>query len=522
MAEQVTYTLSLNDLMSNKLKEAEGNADKLDNKMGDLNSTIKKIGVTVASAFALDKLMEFGGNVVKTLSEFEKYDAVLANTLGSKSEAKQSMADITEFASKTPFQVNELTGAYVKLANMGFKPTMEQMTKLGDLASSTGKGFDQLAEAVIDAQTGEFERLKEFGVKASKDGDNVTFMFKNQTTTVKNNTAAIQEYLLGLGDITGVSGAMAAISETTGGQISNMEDSIDALYLTIGTALKPVISDIVAGISSFVGWLKEGVIWAQKNSDIIGFFASMIAGAGAALLLYKGYMIASAGVTAIWTAYTTAAAASEGGLTIAQYALNLAMSLNPIGLVVAAIGALIAGVLYAWNTFVGFRATVMGVWSVLKEFGAMVSDYFSGLAMVIKGVFTFDLDMIKSGFDKTASVFTDAGKRIATAYKEGYDGVMAEDKAQKDKEKTETPAMATPKAAGAKTATTAKDKKEKDVAPKGATGTKAVTINIQIGKLIEQFKIQTTTVSESAGQIKEKVAQTLLGAINDSQIVAGI
>lgn len=518
MAEQVTYTLSLNDLMSNKLKEAEGNADKLDNKMGDLNSTIKKIGVTVAAAFAIDKVMEFGGNVIKTLSEFEKYDAVLANTLGSKSEAKQSMADITEFASKTPFQVNELTGAYVKLANMGFKPTMEQMTKLGDLASSTGKGFDQLAEAVIDAQTGEFERLKEFGVKASKDGDNVTFMFKNQTTTVKNNTAAIQDYLLGLGDITGVSGAMAAISETTGGQISNMEDSIDALYLTIGTALKPVISDIVAGISTFVGWLKEAVIWVQKNSDVIGLVATIIGGAAIA------YGVYSAAVN-FGTIITTGATLATSAWTAAQWLLNAALTANPIGIVVVAIGALIAGVIYAWNTFVGFRATVTGVWGVLKTFGGMVYDLFSGIGEVIAGVFTFDVDRISKGLDKTTSAFSDAGKKLATAYKEGYDGVMAEDKAKKEKEakeKKETPALSAPKAAGATAATTAKDKKEKEVAPKGATGTKAVTINIQIGKLIEQFKVQTTNMAEGSGQIKEKVAQALLGAINDSQIVAGI
>lgn len=54
------------------------------------------------------------------------------------------------------------------------------------------------------------------------------------------------------------------------------------------------------------------------------------------------------------------------------------------------------------------------------------------------------------------------------------------------------------------------------------TGSKSTTINIQIGKLIEQFKIQTTNINEGAGQVKEKIAQALLSAINDSQIVAGI
>ena len=525
MAENVVYTISLQDLLSAKLKDAEGNAVKLDTKMGGLEGTVKKVGAAVVAAFAVNQIMDFGGKVIDTLSKFEKYEAVLTNTLGSGSAAKQSMADITEFASKTPFAVDELTGSYVKLANMGFKPTMQEMTKLGDLASSTGKGFDQLAEAVVDAQTGEFERLKEFGVKASKDGDKVTFMFKNQKTTIDNNSDSIQKYLIGLGDIQGVSGGMAAISQTTGGQISNLGDSVDALYLKLGTALKPAISGVIDSLSGFVGWLMGAVDWCTKNADILGLFASMVGGAAAALLAYNGYLAISGTITALWTAYTTAAAAAEGGLTIAQWAWNAAMTANPIGMVVAAIGALIAGVIYAWNTFVGFRATVTGVWAVLKEFGSMIYDYYSGLATVIKGVFTLDLDLIEKGFDQTASVFSDAGKRVAGAYKEAYDGVMADDKKQKEKEAKEQSALTkTPetKKIGGAAATSDKNKASKDVSPKGATGTKSVTINVTIGKLIETFKVQTNNMSEGTGKVRELVAQTLLSAVNDSQITAGI
>ena len=61
-----------------------------------------------------------------------------------------------------------MTQSYITLANRGIKPTKEEIIKLGDLASSQGKDFNQLAEAMLDAQTGEFERLKEFGIKASK------------------------------------------------------------------------------------------------------------------------------------------------------------------------------------------------------------------------------------------------------------------------------------------------------------------------------------------------------------------
>ena len=74
------------------------------------------------------------------------------------------------------------------------------MRKLGDLASSTGKDFDQLAEAIIDAQTGEFERLKEFGIRASKQGDEVKFTFKEVETQVDFTADSIRDYVLSLGD----------------------------------------------------------------------------------------------------------------------------------------------------------------------------------------------------------------------------------------------------------------------------------------------------------------------------------
>jgi hypothetical protein len=477
---------------------------KADGAANQLEGSLKKVGNVVAGAFAVSGIAMFASKVVSTLSEFEKYDAVLTNTLGSGSESKKVLSDITEFAGKTPFQVNELTGSFVKLANMGFKPTSAEMTKLGDLASSTGKGFDQLSEAIIDAQTGEFERLKEFGIRASKQGDQVQFSFKGVKTTVDNTETSIQKYLLSLGEINGVSGAMAAISETTGGKLSNLEDNMTSLYLTIGESLKPVISDIISGLSGLIDVLKSAVIWMVANKDTIGLVAAVIGGAAIAYGVYT--LAISAGTIA------------ETLFTAAQWALNVALTANPIGIVVVAIGAFIAGIVYAWKNCVGFRAVVTGLWGVIKEFGSIVGDVFSGIWDMIKGVFNLDSDQISKGWDKAANAMSDAGKRMGKAYKEGYDGVMTDfNKEQAEKKEAET----NKKVAKAATPATPAEKK-KDTSPKGASGTKAVTINITIGKLIEQFKITTTNLHESTSKVQEMVANTLLQAVNDSSIQAGI
>ena len=128
-------------------------------------NSVKTIAAGVGIGFGIAQAKNLVGEIINVRGEFQKYEAVLTNTFQSNTRAAESMGMITEFAAKTPFQLNELTDSYVKLVNQGFTPTKNEMRQLGDLASSTGKGFNQLTEAILDAQTGQFERLKEFGIK---------------------------------------------------------------------------------------------------------------------------------------------------------------------------------------------------------------------------------------------------------------------------------------------------------------------------------------------------------------------
>lgn len=222
-----------------------------------MSGAFSEVGATIASVFAVDQLINFGKQILATTVEFQKMEAVLTTALGSNSAAKAAMDQIVDFASTTPFQVNELTDSFVKLANRGFVPTMDQMRQMGDLASSVGKSFDQLTEAILDAQTGEFERLKEFGVKASAQGDVVQFTFKGITTEVAKSDKAIQEYLLSLGNLEGVAGSMEAISRTTGGAISNLEDNITQLFKNIGDSSSGFINWFVKDLNNVISSLRN-------------------------------------------------------------------------------------------------------------------------------------------------------------------------------------------------------------------------------------------------------------------------
>jgi len=250
--------------LTRRLRETDRNLSDTGRSFGKLNALAVSALSGIAAAFSIGAVISFGKAVLDTTAKFQKFEAILSNTLGSESEAQLALAQITKFASVTPFAVDELTGAFVKLANQGFKPTIGELRQLGDLASSTGKSFDQLAEAVIDAQVGEFERLKEFGIRAKKSGDNVIFTFKGVETQVKNTAEALQGYVVGLGNAEGVSGSMAKISATLGGKMSNLGDNIDGVKLAIGSQTSGVFSVTLDWLNNFTS-LATSAIKGVKN-----------------------------------------------------------------------------------------------------------------------------------------------------------------------------------------------------------------------------------------------------------------
>ncbi len=231
--------------------------DKAGKEASGLSTGFGKIGAAIGAIGAGFSLLEIGNQIITVTSQFQKFEAVLTNLTGDNGEAKRLISTFAEFAAETPFQVEEVIGAYVRLRNTGITPTVENIRQLGDLASASGKDLAQLAEALVDAQVGENERLKEFGIRAQKAGDVTRFTFRGVTTEVRNTSAAITEYITKLGDVQGVAGSNAAISATLGGQISNLKDQFSLLFLELGNIGAPVLTGIINLISNIVKGTKD-------------------------------------------------------------------------------------------------------------------------------------------------------------------------------------------------------------------------------------------------------------------------
>ena len=229
--------------------------------------------------------------IVNITSEFEGYEAQLKTALGTTAAAEIALQQISEAAAKTPESVQSLTEAYVRLANTGLQPTIDELLKITDVSISQNKSVMAFSEAIIDAQTFEFERLKEFGILASKAGDKITFSFKGQEKQVAASALAVRDYLIGLGDMDGIAGAAEEKSKTLGGALSNLADSASRLAVSIGEILSPALTsiirqftDIISVADDFIGSTRD--IFSAMNEA--GQFDFSIPGAGAIGDFFEG------------------------------------------------------------------------------------------------------------------------------------------------------------------------------------------------------------------------------------------
>lgn len=414
VASSVGVTKTKVDGMDNSLKKVEKTSHSLGNTMDKLKSKL-------VAVFAVGAIMGFGSKVIEARAEYEKFNAVLTNTFQSDKIGAAALNMLTDFAAKTPFALNELTGSFVKLVNRGFNPTKDELQNLGDLASSQGKGFDQLTEALLDAQTGEFERLKEIGITASKHGDKVTMSFKGVNKEVANNKDAITQALLEYGKMPGVAGSMEAISKTLGGQINNLGDKWNAFLVAVGGESGGIFTGVISLLSAGLVFLTEylpyisewfTILWTMIEPVVSALkeFVKSAFGftdAGSAL---KGFGDIMTWVLVGVDWLTTGLVTIIGWLTpFSDYimmavgawaALNLVFAISPIGWIVMAIMAVIMviGMVMKYTSGWGesWRHTVNGA----KFLWQAYTDYVKANFNTLVNVLMIGIDKIKLGWYK--------------------------------------------------------------------------------------------------------------------------
>lgn len=161
-----------------------------------------------------------------------------------------------------------------------------------------------------------------------------------------------------------------ARSETTENAIQLLKNAVDRVAVTIGSEFLPYIKDLAVAFANGVDTVAK---FTDEHQGLVAVLQGAVVAGGAALAAYKGFVIAQSMATWLKNA------------AIAQRVLNVAMSLNPIGAVVAAIAGLIAVLVYLWNTNEEFRNAVTSAWDEIWNTAQWV---FNGAVEVVESAMT--------------------------------------------------------------------------------------------------------------------------------------
>lgn len=252
-----------------------GEIDNVNSSGSSATSSLKKVAGAAALATAAIAGIGYAATQIKDATvKFESLQAGISTAVGSATEAQEVFKILQDFASSTPYDIEQVTTAFTQLVNYGLTPSERALKSYGNTASAMRKDLSGMVEAVADAVTGEFERLKEFGIKSSNEGDKVIFTFRGVKTEVKNSAEDIEKYLIELGE-NNFGDAMEAQSKTLGGAISAMGDAWENMWYTVGQmgfdeAIADGVSSATDGINTITGMLASGEIEAYL--DVIGTY----------------------------------------------------------------------------------------------------------------------------------------------------------------------------------------------------------------------------------------------------------
>lgn len=179
---------------------------------GRLNFAVKAFVAFELSRLFSDIVFGIGG----TIAESQRLQTRLELVAESAEQARRQFDALASLSLEIPnTSANQLTEAFLKLQNLNLDTSEQALRDLADLSAQLGRPLPRLIEAIADASTFEFERLKEeFGIVARSINDDIQITFRGTTTTIDKSAEAIQGFLTSIA----VPGAAAAQLETVGAQ----------------------------------------------------------------------------------------------------------------------------------------------------------------------------------------------------------------------------------------------------------------------------------------------------------------
>jgi hypothetical protein len=327
------------------------------------SESIKDAGAKAAIAFAA--ISAGALNAAKAAAEDEQSSTQLANTLknvvGATDATVKSVEDyINKTTLATGIADDKLRPAFQRLVQS--TKDVGEAQKLTNLAMeiATAKHLEvqDVANALAKAHDGNMGALKRLGVSLDA-----------STVKSKDFGKAVDE----LGGQ--FKGSLAANADTAAGKMAIMSNSLNEAKESVGYALLPALESLTGTFQKLAPFIQQHADFIGKAVIVVGALTGAVMLAGAAVKAYEVIVKVAAAAQVIW---------------------NAVLSLNPIALVVIALAALAAALIYAYNHSEKFRDIVTTAFNAVKNVATFVADAISFYFKTMFGVIKFEINAIIS------------------------------------------------------------------------------------------------------------------------------
>lgn len=427
------------NMLANGANEGTWSVDKLGDAVKEFNIRAKDGSDSTADAFAMlgltvsdnteaiDKAREQVGKYKEQIEKLEKnikYAQIQQSNFTDKTSdlTKLKTADnIAKWSKELEILEGDLALTNSSLSNME-KVSAQGGQTASDLFARFAEGGESARGATEEVLTALFameDKVKQDAVGVALFG----------TMWEDLGADAVKALLDTQGEISSTSDALDKINEVKyddiGSALSGLKRTLETdIIKPLGDDLKPAVEDVIDYVQDNAPEIKDVL---SKIAKVIGEFVGYIVDHGAEIVSIIGAIgagfVAWNVVTMIQGVVTAIKAfklANEGA-TIAQWAMNVAMNANPIGIIITAITALVAGFILLWNTSDEFRAFWINLWEKIKEAFFSFIEWVSPKLEELKELFIVIWGVLKDAFLAVYESIKPVLESMILAFIEGWE-----------------------------------------------------------------------------------------------------
>ncbi len=270
-------------------------------KAATANARIEQIATSMG-LFG-EETQKVTGRLVDLANEQARLTGVNQNTIKESQALLLTFKDIASSADEVGGAFDRATQLTLDMASAGFGSVTDNAKQLGKALNDPIAGLTALRRSGIQFTEAQQDQIR-------------TLVESGQTLEAQN--LILKE----------IENQVGGTAEATANSTDKMKVAFSQASESIGMALLPAVEALLPLVIGLADW-------ASQNTEILIALAAVIGGLSAAIVVANFAMKAWAAAQAIATA--------------AQWAFNAALTMNPIGLVVIAVAALVAGLVILYN-----------------------------------------------------------------------------------------------------------------------------------------------------------------------------